>query len=540
MDKAAAYVRMSTDRQDTSPEQQREEISALAERHNLKIVRWYADEGISGDKTKKRLDFQRMLVDGQTGEFDTILCWDQDRFGRFDSIEAGHWIHPLREKDVVLITVTDGVIDWSEMSGRIVYQVKQEGKHQYLRDLSNNVTRGMEKLARNGLWVSGKPPLGYVVGPDRHLKLDSPKHVATVRRIFEEYLSGKSTRSIAADLSIDGILSPKGKQWTATGISGVLKNTKYLGHLTYNERCNSKYKREKKSVRTNRTEKWIVVEDTHPAIVTRDEFDRVAELLKSRKVTHSTPHRDRGQFAFGNLLRCGHCGAKMIGSGENGKQKYVCYSYRQKAASCHPNRIDQPQLLTDVVRILKERLTKQNLSTMIEDRLKRADVGVKVSKQQIADMHGKIEQAERRLLEVDSDMVPIVTKRIRMLRDELEEMEVSVAAQKAMKKQRQSTKQKVDRVLAWLDRMTDAQQTANIPVLRSLMMESIDRIVVTMDRIPQGKRRHTYEFERGELYLKADKVAGTVQRSWPYIVRSVESCSGNSAACHFGNHTGKD
>ena len=65
-----------------------------------------------------------------------MLCWDQDRFGRWDSIEAGFQIKPFRDAGVSLVTLNDGKIDWNEYIGRLTYTIKQEGKHQFLRDLS--------------------------------------------------------------------------------------------------------------------------------------------------------------------------------------------------------------------------------------------------------------------------------------------------------------------------------------------------------------------------------------------------------------------
>ncbi len=81
---AVGYIRMSSDKQEASPEQQRQEITALAKRDGYRIICWYVDEGVSGDATDKRFDFQRMIRDAEGGEFQAFLCWDQDRFGRFD------------------------------------------------------------------------------------------------------------------------------------------------------------------------------------------------------------------------------------------------------------------------------------------------------------------------------------------------------------------------------------------------------------------------------------------------------------------------
>ena len=82
------------------------------------------------DATEKRVAFQQMIRDAEEkGDFAVILCWDQDRFGRFDSIEAGRWIYPLRQAGVWLITVAQGRIDWNDFTGRVMYGIIQEGKH---------------------------------------------------------------------------------------------------------------------------------------------------------------------------------------------------------------------------------------------------------------------------------------------------------------------------------------------------------------------------------------------------------------------------
>jgi len=117
----AAYVRMSSNKQDTSPDQQRDHIATLAKRNNFEIVRWYEDLGISGDDIHRRAEFKRMISDASAGAFQKILCWSQDRFGRFDSIEAGEWVAPLRRAGVNLLTVADGEINWSDAIGRLIY-----------------------------------------------------------------------------------------------------------------------------------------------------------------------------------------------------------------------------------------------------------------------------------------------------------------------------------------------------------------------------------------------------------------------------------
>ena len=152
---------MSDERQEHSIPAQRQELLRYAEKHNYRVLREYLDEAISGDDTRRRVGFLRMREDAQQGEFSVVLCWDQDRFGRFDPIEGGYWILPFRDAGVRLETIAQGKIDWNDFAGRLIYLVQQEGKHAYLRDLSRNVTRGFLNAAKNGRGgTGGRAPSG--------------------------------------------------------------------------------------------------------------------------------------------------------------------------------------------------------------------------------------------------------------------------------------------------------------------------------------------------------------------------------------------
>ncbi len=138
---AVAYIRMSSDKQEASPKQQREEITALA-KGRYKVVRWYIDEGISGADTS-RAEFRRMISDAsELQDFEAVLCWDQDRFSRFDPAEANYYWHTLRMSGVRIETVNQGLIDLEDLGGWLTASVNQHAKAQYLRDLSKKRTAG--------------------------------------------------------------------------------------------------------------------------------------------------------------------------------------------------------------------------------------------------------------------------------------------------------------------------------------------------------------------------------------------------------------
>ena len=324
---AVAYYRMSTDRQEASIPAQREAVQKYATENGYQITREYIDEGISGDATEKRKQFQRMIADAERGGFEAILCWDMDRFGRFDSIEAGRWVYPLRANQLRLATVAQGEIDWTDFAGRMMYGIQTEAKHQYLTDLSRNVTRGMTRLAEQGKWPGGPAPIGYVV-KDKQLERGPAGAVALVRWLFAEYANGKSLRGLAAELNGQGWLSPKGKKWTANGIAGVLKNPAYVGDFVWNRRCESKYKRKVAGKKQNQESEWIVFADHHTALIERQQFDKVQSQLAARK-NCSTPKISGGGFVLSGILVCGHCGHRMTGDTANRVHNYTCYGYRQ-------------------------------------------------------------------------------------------------------------------------------------------------------------------------------------------------------------------
>jgi site-specific DNA recombinase len=121
---AVAYLRRSTSRQEKSLEDQRTEIERYAAANGYRILRWFQDDGISGDATERRTGFLALHKSAcDSRDFDVILVWDQDRFGRFDSMEAGYWIHPLRKAGVGLVSVTEGPINWGDFTGRVMYSL---------------------------------------------------------------------------------------------------------------------------------------------------------------------------------------------------------------------------------------------------------------------------------------------------------------------------------------------------------------------------------------------------------------------------------
>ena len=334
--RAACYLRCSTKQQDTSIADQKSACIDYAKRNAIEIVQFYEDEGISGDSTKKRAAFLQMLGDVDSGQFNAILCWNQERFGRFDSIEAGHWIFPLREAGVVLITTNEGVIDWNSYLGRVSFSLKQEGAHEHSVKLSNDVLRGQIAAAKNGSWIGSAPYAYRITGTrkEKRLEIDDDEKVAIVQRIFREYVEeGRSLNSIAKRLTAEGFVSPGGHDhWRYDRIREILANPAYIGTFVYNRFSSAKYHTFRDGQITvgasrgrNSDKHWIVKPNNHEAIVDESTFIQAQQILERGKSGRNQYQPENNPYLFTGILRCGRCNSVLHGfKSSTGKHRYEC------------------------------------------------------------------------------------------------------------------------------------------------------------------------------------------------------------------------
>lgn len=424
---AAAYYRMSSDKQEASIPAQRKAVTQYAKDHGYKIVREYTDEGISGDATEKRIAFQRMTSDAGHGDWSVILCWDQDRFGRFDPIEGGYWIKPLRDAGVRLETVGQGLIDWTDFAGRIVWSVQQEAKHAYLKDLSRNVLRGHIENALQGGRKAGVPPLGYdAVGDD----LVPNDDAETVRRIFRGVLDRQSLRSIARELGT----TRRGKQWSANAVRVLIANPVYRGAYVWGRRPCGKYHR----FTNGRIEKadgpiareMVVIEDHHPPLVSPEDWAEAQKrLAENRTATAPNP-----TFLFSGLVVCGHCGGKCHGQTMWSQRLYLCGN---RGRGCRYYSAKEADLVDAVMGQLQKLVStpkqRAELAKAYTDRLKRQRemVDLTADRKRLTVLDRKLEAAAERLFEVDAALLPIAQQQARRLKDERDMLASRIAATEA-------------------------------------------------------------------------------------------------------------
>jgi len=514
---AVAYYRMSSDKQEASISEQREAVKRYASDNGYRILREYVDEGISGDKTNKREAFLRMHHDACNGrDFDGIICWDQDRFGRFDSMEAGYYVHPLRQAGVTLITVNDGPIDWNNFTGRIMYQLKQEGKHQFLRDLSANVSRGLLAKALRGEWPQGPPPIGYALDGNNRLIFGNAREVKLVRRIFREYLKGASLQGVVKALNREGVLSPRGKHWHRSTVREILTRKVYTGTFYWNQESSASYTgirggkvEPNPSKGRNDESDWVVIPNNHPAIISPQKFAAVQDRLADQRCNHSefSPRPDR--YALTGLLWCSKCGQRMNGKQEGKYPFYLCTGHG--VGLCTRNSVRQDRLLAEIFgaierhfaddpgRVERFRQAVRKRAGARGDRQDKATIN-RLEKN-IAALNQKLDRAATRLVLVDDDMLPAVQKQIGKLREERDQLTDQLNTKKRTSVGTiTDIDAHVEKLVEGLQNLRRVSERMNLPLVRQFMQTAVDRISVDVEGRQIGKRMR-YRLKGGTIQL---------------------------------------
>ncbi|MBX6741515.1 MAG: recombinase family protein [Acetobacteraceae bacterium] len=258
--RAAAYVRMSTEHQQYSIENQSEAIRRYAEQRGIEIVRIYADHGKSGLTIAGRDGLQRLIRDVQSGAagFSTILVYDVSRWGRFqDPDEAGHYEFICKRAGITIQFCAEQFENDGSAASAIIKDVKRVMSREYSRELSTKVFAGQCRLIELGFRQGG--PAGYGLrrhlvdgagtpkgtlsrGEQKSIQTDRvvlvpgpPEEVEAVRWIYRAFVEeGRPEREIAEILNGRGLRTDLGRPWTRGTVHQVLINEKYAGDNVWN------------------------------------------------------------------------------------------------------------------------------------------------------------------------------------------------------------------------------------------------------------------------------------------------------------------
>jgi DNA invertase Pin-like site-specific DNA recombinase len=291
---AVQYVRMSTDMQKYSTENQIAAIAVYASRHDVNIVKTYLDAGKSGLTIKSRPGLQQLINDVRSARpgFDMILVYDVSRWGRFqDADESAYYEFICREAGISVRYCAEEFENDGSLGATIIKAIKRAMAAEYSRELSNRVFAGKCRMTMRGFHAGGRAAYGLrrmlvderglaksllqdgerkFLHTDRTILVPGPsREVETVRWIFDQYVNQKvPIASIVCGLNARGIPNATGKRWQKVAVHTVLANEKYIGNSVFNR---SSIRLKSKRVNISQGQ-WIRAKGAFEAIIEEPVF----------------------------------------------------------------------------------------------------------------------------------------------------------------------------------------------------------------------------------------------------------------------------
>jgi DNA invertase Pin-like site-specific DNA recombinase len=328
--RVAAYARVSTDNDEqyTSYEAQVDYYTKYIKNNpDWEFVKVYTDEGITGTSTKHRDGFNEMVSDALSGKIDLILTKSVSRFAR-NTVDSLVTIRKLKEKGIEVFFEKENI--WTlDSKGELFLTIMSSLAQEESRSISLNVTWGKRKSASDGkVSVGYSHFLGYEKGADGNMVIN-PEQAEVIKRIYKDYMSGKTPCGIADGLMADGILSPCGnKRWHVSTVLSILQNEKYKGAALLQKTFTTDFLSKKIKVNEGEVPQYYV-ENSHEAIIPPDEWDMVQKEIVRRK---SLGRSYSGNSIFATKLVCGDCSSFFGPKTWNSTDKYrrVVWQCNQK------------------------------------------------------------------------------------------------------------------------------------------------------------------------------------------------------------------
>lgn len=371
----AAYCRVSTDKTDqlNSLEAQKEFFSEYTKRTGDKLVRLYADEGISGTKIKNRKEFLQMMEDAQRGLFDMVVVKDISRFAR-NTVDLLQNIRKLKALGIETQFLTANMTSMgnSEFVLTIFGALAQEES----ANTSKRVKFGKKLNAEKG-----RVPnivYGYDKIPGDYFNLSiNEEEAAVVRQIYKWYIQeGYGTAKISGFLNERGLKTKRNCQWSQNAVCRILTNELYTGKIINGKQEVTDF------LTGQRKEKdetdWMVVERPELRIIEPETFEQAQQTMQARgKAFRVDKERQSNKYLFSTLIKCKECGwsfRRTVRTYKNTYVRWVCSGHNGKGADSCPNAValDEEELIRTLQKYFSDLLeSKKNVIRHITNEFQR-------------------------------------------------------------------------------------------------------------------------------------------------------------------------
>ncbi len=317
--KVAIYSRKS--RPDETDETLKRQLAFLIDKcvDNNWEFEVFQEYGSSQDSNRPELN--KMLEKIQSFHYDAVVVTDQDRLSR--STVGFHQVKEILTNYGVQLVTSSKIYDYATQEDDLMSDMQSiVAKQEYL-NIKKRLVRGKRQSAKEGNWVGGKTPIGYLYD-HKTKKLTPDENAPTIRRIYELYLSGNSSTEVERIFDLDGILTPSGSKWNKARISVVLSNPVYKGTVIYGKTKVSKVEKKPsgspKQLRADESDQ-IIIDHAHEPIVSPEDWEKVKDIREGRLT--KPPSARIGKVIFTGLIKCGLCGRTHSFQRRKGKELRV-------------------------------------------------------------------------------------------------------------------------------------------------------------------------------------------------------------------------
>ena len=383
----------------------------------------FADDGISGTNTKKREEFNRMIEECMEGNIDLVITKSISRFAR-NTLDCLKYIRQLKEKYIAVYFEKEN-INTMDAKGEVLLTIMASLAQQESQSLSQNVKLGLQYRYQQGkVQVNHNRFMGYTKDEEGNLII-VPEEAEIIKRIYREYLEGKSLVGIGRDLEKDGILTAAGKpRWRPETIKKILLNEKYIGDALLQKTFTVDFLT-KKRVKNEGHVPQYYVENSHEAIIPKELFLQAQEELHRRSNIYTGADKNKriysSKYALSTITFCGDCGDiyRRVYWNIHGRKEFVwrCVTRIEQGPEVCKNRTVKEAELYDAVMTAINRLLAggDNMIRILEENI-HSVIG-DTTEYKISEINALLEEKQKELISLANK-----GKDFESLADEIEEL----------------------------------------------------------------------------------------------------------------------
>ena len=357
--KAAAYARVSSGKDEmlnSLANQISYYSSYIQNQPGWTYAGVYADEAMTGTKDN-RPEFCRLIEDCRSGKIELVITKSISRFAR-NTVDLLETVRELKALGIDVYFEEQNIHSMGG-EGELMLTILASYAQEESRSVSENCKWRIRRQFENGELANLRFMFGYNITKDK-IEVD-PGEAEIVKMIFKDYISGMGGTKIAKKLKDMGVVKPRNGEWRSERVIEIIRNEKYTG----NALLQKKYVEDhltKRLVRNKGKINKYYAEDTHPAIIDEDTFEKAQQILNRRSEYYGAKDNTNNRYPFSSLIECGNCGKKFKRKVRAKNVSWQCSTFLEKGKGCcHAKQIPEKVLyeLAEEMTIYNEGIFKK-------------------------------------------------------------------------------------------------------------------------------------------------------------------------------------